>query len=203
MRATLPHTTDFMRPITLDLAVFLRTIGVLAAAFILAACDKPPVNRNLARPLSTVQSLDLQRYLGRWYEIARFPNRFEQDCVGVTATYSLNTDGTINVVNRCRKGKLDGPEDVAEGTATVVDPATNAKLSVTFFWPFAGDYWVLDLADDYGWALVGEPSGRYLWILARAPEISAETRAQLIAKLTAMGYRTEALYWTPQPPANP
>lgn len=201
MRATLPHTTDFVRPRTLDLTAILRTTAVLAAALLLASCNRPPVNRDAAQALSTVQSLDLQRYLGRWYEVARFPNQFEEDCVGVTATYSLNPDGTIKVVNRCRKGTLGGPEDVAEGTATVVDTATNAKLSVTFFWPFAGDYWVIDLADDYSWALVGEPSGRYLWILARTPQIPAETRTQLVEKLTAIGYRTDALYWTPQPPS--
>jgi len=203
MRATLPHTTDFVRPQMAGLAPILRAIVAMAAALVLVSCNQPPVNRDGAKPLATVQSLDLQRYLGRWYEVARFPNQFEEDCVGVTATYSLNPDGTIKVVNRCRKGKLDGLEDVAEGTATVVDTTTNAKLSVTFFWPFAGDYWVLDLADDYSWALVGEPSGRYLWILARTPQIPDETRAQLVAKLTAMGYRTGALYWTPQPPASP
>jgi apolipoprotein D and lipocalin family protein len=203
MRATLPHTTDFVRPQARGLAAILRTTVALAAALLLAACNQPPVNRDAAQPLSTAQSVDLQRYLGRWYEIARFPNEFEVDCVGVTATYTLNADGTIKVVNRCRKGKRDGAEEVAEGTATVVDTTTNAKLSVTFFWPFAGDYWVLDLADDYSWALVGEPSGRYLWILARTPEIPTGTRTQLIAKLAGMGYRTGALYWTPQPPASP
>lgn len=198
MRATLPHSRDFVRPPAFDLTAFLRTTVVLVAAALLASCDRPPVNRNAAEPLSTVQSLDLQRYLGRWYEVARFPNQFEEDCVGVTATYSLNPDGTIKVVNRCRKGKLDGPEEVAEGTATVVDTTTNAKLSVTFFWPFAGDYWVLDLAEDYSWALVGEPSGRYLWILSRTPTLPDNTRAALLAKLKAQGYDTTALFWTPQ-----
>ena len=152
----------------------------------------------MTRPLTTVPSVDLERYLGRWFEVARFPNSFEKDCYGVTATYSRNPDGTIKVVNRCRKGALTGPEDVAEGSATVADPATNAKLNVTFFWPFTGDYWVIGLADDYSWALVGEPSGRYLWILSRTPTLSPELRADLITRLEAQGYNTRALYWTPQ-----
>ena len=152
----------------------------------------------MTRPLTTVPSVDLERYLGRWFEVARFPNSFEKDCFGVTATYSRNPDGTIKVVNRCRKGALEGPEDVAEGSATVADPATNAKLNVTFFWPFTGDYWVIGLADDYSWALVGEPSGRYLWILSRTPTLSPELRAELIQRLEAQGYNTRALYWTPQ-----
>lgn len=200
MRATLPHTTDFLPRRTADLPPILHAMVGLALAFWLAACDRPPVNRDPARPLTTAQSVDLERYLGRWYEIARFPNGFEKDCVGVTATYSRNTDGTIRVINRCRKHTLDGPEDVAQGVATVVDTQTNAKLSVSFFWPFAGDYWVLDLDPGYRWALVGEPSGRYLWILSRTPAIAPEERSLVVAKLESMGYRTQALYWTPQQP---
>lgn len=198
MRASVPQTPDFVRQRGQHFRGFPRALALVAAATLLVSCERPPVNRDPALALTTVQRVDLERYLGRWYEIARLPNEFEVDCVGVTATYSLNTDGTVKVVNRCRKGKLDGPEDVAEGTAAVVDTATNAKLSVTFFWPFAGDYWVIDLADDYSWALVGEPSGRYLWILARTPTIPDDTRRQLVEKLTAKGYKTAALYWTPQ-----
>ena len=88
---------------------------------------------------------------------------------------------------------------MAEGSARVVDTKTNAKLAVTFFWPFEGDYWVLSLADDYSWVLVGEPSGKYLWILARTPKISDELRANLVNQLETKGYNTKALYWTPQP----
>jgi len=179
---------------------FLHLILALAAALTLASCERPPVNRNGAIPLSIVAHVDLDRYLGRWYEIARFPNAFERDCVGVTATYSRNDDGTIKVINRCRKGTLDGAEDVAEGVASVVDAQSNAKLTVTFFWPFAGDYWIIGLADDYSWALVGEPSGHYLWILSRSPRIDSATRAEVIRLLRAQRYNTDALYWTPQPP---
>jgi apolipoprotein D and lipocalin family protein len=173
---------------------FLRILAAALLALTVAACEEPPVNRNPAQPLTTVAAVDLDRYLGRWYEIARFDHSFERDCTAVTATYSKNADGTIKVVNACRKGSPAGPQDIAEGYAKPTN-ATNTKLEVTFFWPFAGDYWVIGLADDYSWALVGEPSGRYLWILARTPQIDPTLRADLIAKLQAKGYNTDALIW--------
>jgi apolipoprotein D and lipocalin family protein len=179
---------------------FLRILGLSLLAATLAACDPPPVNRTATTPLATVERVNLERYLGRWYEIARFDHSFERGCAGVTATYSKNPDGTIKVVNRCRQGSLAGPEEVAEGTAKPQN-AENTKLSVTFFWPFSGDYWIIGLADDYSWALVGEPSGRYLWILARTPQIDPALRAGLVAKLQAKGYNTNALIWVQQPPA--
>ena len=164
-------------------------------ALVLTACSSPPVNRASSIPLTTVTSVDLGRYAGLWYEIARFPNSFERDCVGATAQYMRNGDGSIKVLNRCRKRSLDGEQDVAEGRARVISPG---KLAVVFLWPFEGDYWILDLADDYSWALIGEPSGRYLWILARTPHLETELQATLVAKLKAFGYNTDALYWTPQ-----
>lgn len=193
-RHTSPECDERYSPVTR----FLRIFSLAIMALTLAACEAPPVNRNAAKPLETVERVDLARYLGRWYEIARFDNSFERDCWAVTATYSKNPDGSIRVLNACRKGALDGPPDVAEGRATPQD-ATNTKLAVTFFWPFTGDYWVIGLADDYSWALVGEPSGRYLWILARTPQIAPELRVDLINRLQTMGYNTNALMWTPQP----
>jgi apolipoprotein D and lipocalin family protein len=174
---------------------FLCAMAVVLAAVGLAGCEPPPVNRDSTKPLTTVERVDLDRYLGRWYEIARYDHSFERGCQGVTATYSKNPDGSIKVVNACRKGALDGPLDTAEGSATSQNPPQNSKLSVTFFWPFSGDYWIIGLAEDYSWALVGEPSGRYLWILARAPQIDPTLRADLIAKLQAKGYNTNALIW--------
>jgi apolipoprotein D and lipocalin family protein len=177
-----------------------RLAAIVALVLVaLSACKSPPVNRDPSRLLTTVTQVDLERYLGRWYEIARYENSFETDCVGVTATYGRRPDGTISVTNRCLLKTLDGEENIAEGSARVVDTQTNAKLAVTFFWPFEGDYWVIGLAEDYSWVLVGEPAGRYLWILARTPQISPELKAELVAKLDALGYNTKALYWTPQP----
>ncbi len=176
-----------------------RTTIVAIAALSLWGCDAPRVNRAAATKLETEANVELTRYLGRWYEIARFPNEFEERCVAVTADYSLRDDGSIAVVNRCRKGELNGPLDVAEGLARVVDTTSNAKLAVSFFWPFEGDYWILAVADDYSWALVGEPSGRYLWVLARKRRIDEALKQQLTARLAAFGYNVDALYWTPQP----
>lgn len=169
---------------------------------LLAACSGPPVNRDASIPLDTVDYVDTERYLGKWYEIARFPNRFEKNCEGVTAEYARRDDGLISVANICRKGSPNGEVKVANGRARIVDEKTNAKLEVSFFGPFWGDYWVIGLKEDYSLALVGEPSGRYLWILSRTPTISDEVRDAALNDLKAMGYNTDALYWTEQPPAN-
>lgn len=172
------------------------------AILALAGCKAPPVNRDAAVPLETVDHVDLDRYLGLWYEIARFPNQFEENCEGVTADYARREDGLISVTNTCRKGAPDGEVDVATGRARIIDNETSAKLEVSFFGPFWGDYWVIGLAEDYSLALVGEPSGRYLWILSRTPVISDDVREQAVNDLKAMGYNTDALYFAKQPPAN-
>ena len=142
-------------------------------------------------PLPVVENVDLERYAGRWYEIARNPNRFERGCVGVTADYTLRTDGRIGVVNTVR---------TIEGTARVVDTNTNAKLGVTFFWPFEGDYWILELgeAEDYGYAVVGEPSRRFLWILSREPTLDDDTYAEILSGLPELGYEPDRLEAVPQ-----
>jgi apolipoprotein D and lipocalin family protein len=121
-------------------------------------------------PLQTVSSVDLNRYLGKWYEIASIPQRFQEGCAASSAEYSLRSDGDIKVINSCRLE--DGSIKVARGKAWVVDEATNAKLKVRFFWPFSGDYWIIELADDYSYAVVGHPDREYLWILSRTAEIS-------------------------------
>lgn len=173
----------------------MRLPFAFLAAFMLAACASQPVNRRAEPPLTTVASVDVDRYLGRWFEIARLPNGFQKECDAVTATYSKRDDGLIKVVNAC--GAIEGSRArEAVGKAKIVDPATNAKLKVSFFGPFWGDYWIIDLADDYSRAIVGEPSGRYLWVLARDPALSADERAALIAKLDAFGYETSKLHFT-------
>jgi len=148
--------------------------------------------------LAVVSSVDLSLYAGRWYEIARLPNRFEKKCAdSVTATYSLRTDGKIEVVNRCRKSS--GEYTTAQGKAKIVDKKTNAKLKVTFFWPFYGDYWILDLGANYEYAVVGDPSRKYLWILSRTPQIEEALYQQLLASMAARGFKTELMIRTPQP----
>ena len=167
----------------------------VALSFAVANCAPPPVNRASAPPLS-VTAIDITRYAGLWYEIARFPNGFEKDCAGVAAQYTPRPDGKLTVLNTCRKGDPAGAAKVAKGVARIVDPATNAKLKVSFFAPFEGDYWVLDRAADYSWALVGEPRGRYLWILSRTPTLEGALKADLLGRLQARGYNVSALEWT-------
>lgn len=177
----------------------LVAAAVIGAGVALAGCARlagghPVGNSAVPQPAKPVE---LQKYLGRWYEIARYEQRFQKGCAGVTADYSLRPNGDIDVLNRCRKpgGKLDE----AHGRAKVVDTATNAKLKVSFFGPFFGDYWVLDHADDYSWAIVGEPSGRYLWILARSPTPPENEVANLIDRTRELGYDTSMLLRTTQP----
>lgn len=157
----------------------------------------PSGNPNPPQPAKTVE---LDRYLGKWYEVARYDMRFEKGCEGVTAEYSKRPDGLIRVLNTCRKGAVDGPVKTAEGKAKIVDTATNAKLKVSFFGPFYGDYWVLDHADDYSWSIVGEGSGRYLWLLSRKVPTEADREA-LTARARALGYDIGMLRQTQQPPA--
>jgi apolipoprotein D and lipocalin family protein len=175
----------------------IRSVAALAiAALVLTACmGAPPVNRTSAEPLTTAAQVDLARYVGLWHEAARLPNQFERGCVAATATYTQRPDGMIGVRNACTKA--DGSVNEVNGRAKVVDAATKAKLKVSFFGPFWGDYWVLDLAPDYSWALVGEGSGRYLWVLTRAEKIDDALKDELIGRLKARGYDTDALYWNP------
>ena len=151
-------------------------------------------------PLKTVLYVDLDRYAGLWYEIARLPASFEQDCEGVTARYTLRPDGKLTVVNVCHKFSPDGEVKKVEGTARVVDPETNAKLKVSFFWPFEGDYWILALDPDYQFALVGEPSREKLWLLSRTPDMPGDVRALLIQEGRKKGFPVEDLLFTEQRP---
>jgi len=149
--------------------------------------------------LKAVPYVDLNRYTGRWYEIARYHNRFQRQCVGnVTATYSLLPNGKIEVVNECRKA--DGKLVVARGKAKVAEKTSTAKLRVTFFWPFSGDYWVIVLDPEYRWAVVGEPDRKYLWILSRTPQLPAADYDQAISAIRAKGYDPSKLVLTPQLP---
>lgn len=172
---------------------------VISALFV--GCAAQPSYRADDAPLKTVASVDVERYLGRWYEIARLPNRFERGCEGVTAEYVRRDDGLISVTNTCRKNAPDGDVKVANGRARIVDTASNAKLKVSFFGPFWGDYWIIDLATDYSLAVVSEPKGRYLWILSRTPTINDDVKAATLAVLAERGFDTSALYYPQQPPA--
>lgn len=151
-------------------------------------------------PLETVRFVDIERYMGTWYEIAKYPNRFEQGCYAVTAEYTLRDDGTVRVVNTCRAADGVTVRSTIEGFATVADKATNAKLSVFFYVPFGAPYWIIDLDDDYQYAVVGEPSRRFLWILSRTPTLDDATFDAILQRLPEKGYDPSRLELTPQAP---
>jgi apolipoprotein D and lipocalin family protein len=157
---------------------------LLTLLTLLAGCAAPT-----AEAPRTVAAVDLPRYLGTWHEVARFPNRFQDGggrrCTGVTATYTAREDGRIGVENRCMDG---AKERVARGRAYVVEGSNNARLRVTFFWPFYGDYWVIGLDPDYRWAVVGAPGRDYLWVLSRTPEMAPEAYAQAVEVARAQGF---------------
>jgi apolipoprotein D and lipocalin family protein len=143
--------------------------------------------------LQVVSSVDLKRYIGEWYEIARFPLRFQKDCVGSKATYTLQDDGTILVLNQCYDKSFNGKLREARGKAWVVDTSTNAKLKVSFFWPFSGDYWIIELGKDYEYAVIGHPDREYLWILSRTKTMDADLYEAILSRLRAAYYDTSRL----------
>jgi len=152
-----------------------------------------------AKPLETVAKVDLERYLGTWYEIAAIPQRFQRDCVATTATYAKRDDGDIAVLNQCQEKTLDGRVKQARGRAWVDDHETNAKLKVQFFWPFWGRYWIIELDPDYRYAVVGHPSRNYLWILSRTPRLAEAVYQALMQRIAAQGYDTSRIVRTVQP----
>jgi apolipoprotein D and lipocalin family protein len=166
----------------------------IAVALVLAGfggCTLRP-----ATPLPTVESVDLARYMGKWYEIAMLPNRFQSTCVADTqASYRLDGD-LVRVRNRCRKA--DGEIEEANGIAKVVAGSHNAKLRVSFFRPFYGDYWILALDQDYRWVLIGEPTRAYAWVLSRTPNLDDASLQLALDKAEALGFDRAAFRRTPQ-----
>jgi apolipoprotein D and lipocalin family protein len=181
-----------MTPVT-----FRQTI----AALLLAMAGASAMSQSLA-PLKPIASLEVSRYLGRWYEIAKYPNWFQRKCASDTAAnYALLPDGSLSVLNQCRQA--DGSWDTALGQARQVGDVLSARLQVRFapawlsFLPFVwGHYWVVDLDEAYELAAVSEPSREYLWILSRTPSVDAASYAALLARLKDMGLDTARLAMT-------
>lgn len=182
------------RPVPLPPALFLAACLLIVPAASARASEP--------RPLETVPRVELERYMGTWYEIASYPQRFQKGCTGTVAAYTLRENGQVEVLNRCNRDSLTGRLTVAKGRARVVDRASNAKLKVTFFWPFWGDYWVIDLGRDYEYAVVGHPNRQYLWILSRERTLAPDVYAGILERLRAQGYDTDRLRVTPQPAAG-
>ncbi len=147
---------------------------------------------------SVVKHLDIEKYLGTWYEIARFDHKFERGLVGVTATYSMRDDGKIKVVNRGFKGSLEGKLSEAVGKAKIPNPDEPAKLKVSFFLFFYGDYYVMELDEDYQWAVIGSSSDKYLWILSRSPQMDEKIYSGILENLKNRGYDLTGLIKVPQ-----
>jgi len=143
--------------------------------------------------LEVVPRVELGKYLGKWYEIAHLPARFQKDCTDTTATYTLSEHGKISVLNECIK---NGKVKQAKGKAKVVDKNSGAKLKVTFFWPFYGDYWIIDLGKDYDYAVVGTPNRKYLWILNRTPKMDNKLFSQLLESVKSKGFDVNNLIIT-------
>ena len=154
--------------------------------------------------LTAIDSLDVQRYLGTWHEIARYPNWFQRKCVGqVTADYALDSDGSLKVLNRCRQANDEFDE--AKGTALQQGGTTSARLKVSFapawlsFIPFLwGDYWVIDIDADYQLAVVSEPGRDYLWVLSKTPRVDPARYQALLERLAAKGFDIQKIELTPQ-----
>ena len=147
-------------------------------------------------PLDTVDTVDLDRYMGTWYEIMRLPNSFQSDCWNSTAEYEIIDSETVRVINRCREDSVRGEESSVTGKAWVVEGSNNSKLKVSFFWPFKGDYWILELDENYQWVAVGAPSREYLWIMARQPRWDAVPLEDLKRRLAAKGFDVSKLIAT-------
>ena len=148
---------------------------------------------------TTVKELDLNRYLGKWYEIARFPHSFEKNLVGVTATYTLKDDGKIEVLNEGYKNTLNGERSKAIGKAKVPNILEPGKLKVSFFWIFYANYYVLELDNvNYQYAVIGSSSDKYFWILCRTPQMDTAVYNMLLDKARKHGYNLEKLYKVPQ-----
>lgn len=178
----------------------LLSVSVLVFSGVVGAAQEGP-----ERPLGVVPAVNLVRYSGTWYEIARLPNRFQEQCAGdVTATYTLLDNGEIKVVNRCRKES--GEIEEAEGRARLASAdEPNTKLKVRFapaflsFLPFVwGDYWIIELAPDYSYAVIGEPARKYLWILSRTPSIEESTLQDILTRVKQKGYVLDGLVRTKQ-----
>jgi len=151
-----------------------------------------------SQPIQTVKSVDLQKYSGKWYEIAAYPQRFQKNCYGTTALYTVCEKGYVIVENSCHKDSLTGKTSSIKGKAFVVTNSGNAKLKVQFFWPFVGKYWIIDLAEDYSFAVVSHPNKNYLWILSRTPKMSPEVYDQITTRLSENGFDFGRLKKTPQ-----
>jgi apolipoprotein D and lipocalin family protein len=141
-----------------------------------------------AQKLQTVPNVDLNKFAGKWYEIASYPQRFQKGCHCTTAEYTLSEKGYVIVENRCNKDSVNGKQSYIKGKAFVEKNSGNAKLKVQFFWPFKGKYWIIDLADNYSYAVVSNPNRKYLWILSRTSKMDEKVYQEIVSSLKLKGF---------------
>ncbi len=151
-----------------------------------------------AQTLETVPYVDLNKFAGKWHEIASYPQRFQKGCHCTTAEYTPTDKGYIIVENRCNKDSINGRETYIKGKAFIDENTGNSKLKVQFFWPFKGKYWIIDLADDYSYAVVSHPNREYLWILCRTPKMDEKIYQEIIIRLQSKGFDLSKIQITVQ-----
>ena len=151
-----------------------------------------------AQKLETVPYVDLDKYAGKWYEIASYPQRFQKGCHCTTAEYTLSEKGYVIVENRCNKDSITGKQSYIKGKAFVEENSGNSKLKVQFFWPFRGKYWIIDLAEDYSYAVVSHPNRKYLWILSRTSKMNDAIYQDILSRLKKNGFDLTKLKITKQ-----
>jgi apolipoprotein D and lipocalin family protein len=156
------------------------------------------ISVSTSQTLQTVPFVDLYKYAGKWYEIVSFPQRFQKGCHCTTAEYALTDKDFVLVENRCNRDSINGKPSYIKGKAFVVKNSGNAKLKVQFFWPFKGKYWIIDLADDYSYAVVGHPNKKYLWILSRTPDMNEAVYHQITSRLKENGFDITKIELTKQ-----
>ncbi len=179
-----------------SVSLFVRMIIITLIVMPVVGCRY--MEKQTDSPLLTVEQVDLQRYIGVWHEIARYPNRFQENCIGSRATYGLRDDGAISVLNECYDSSSGGKLRSVTGKAKIVDTKSNAKLKVSFFWPFYGDYWIIDLGKDYEYAVIGHPKRKYLWILSRSVTVDESVYEGILERLKDKQYDITKLIKTPQ-----
>lgn len=167
--------------------LILGATAFATAAMFISSCSKTYLL------LETVPSVDLSKYEGRWYEIAALPQRFEKGCHCVYAEYTYNPKGYVEVYNYCRKDGPNGEVKDVNGKAFPVEGSSNSKLKVQFFWPFKGDYWILELDPDYQHVLVGSPDRESLWILSRTPVLDEAIYNLMVQQAKSKGFPVEQL----------
>ncbi len=174
----------------------MKRIFAISVFFVLISFDCN------SQSLETVPNVDLDKYIGTWFEIASFPQRFQKGCHGTTATYSKTDKDYIIVENRCFKDSINGKESSIKGKAFIDENTGNSKLKVQFFWPFKGKYWIIDLAEDYSYAVVGHPDRDYLWILSRTSKMEDKIYQSILLRIAEKGFDINKLNKTVQADPN-